>query len=106
MANIVIKKRINLDFLGEEYKGGYINFRSLPIKEAQSKLDEINAVGEDTSKAIDLIVVILKESFLDGVYVYEGDKQNINKDDLDQFDPNSITKFFTILAGQDGDPKS
>lgn len=106
MANIVIKKRINLDFLGEEYKGGYVNFKSLTIKEVEAKLDEIQSVGDDNKKAVDLMLTLLKQAFLDGVYVYEDDKQDINKEDLEQFDIQSITKFFAILAGQDGDPKS
>ena len=30
MGKIVIKKQVSLDFLGEDYKEAYINFKSIP----------------------------------------------------------------------------
>lgn len=105
MANIVIKKKISLDFLGEEYQGGFVEFKSLTIKDVESKLDEIQNVGEDNKKAVELMLNLLKQSFIGGTYVYGETKEEINKDDLEQFDVNSIIKFFSILSGQDADPK-
>lgn len=106
MAKIVIKKRINLDFLGTEYEGGYVEFKSLSIKDVQGKLDEIQNVGEDNKRAVDLMLKLLSECFVGGLFKTSEGEEQINKEDLTDFDVASIIKFFQILSGQDGDPKA
>lgn len=106
MAKIIIKKRINLDFLGEEYKGGFVEFKSLSIKDVQGKLDEITNVGEDNKKAVEMMLNLLNDCFIGGTFVSDGKEQEIEKADLEDFDVASIIKFFQILSGQDGDPKA
>ena len=106
MAKIVIKKRISLDFLGEEYKGGYVEFKSLSIKDVQGKLDEITNVGEDNKKAVEMMLKLLSDCFVGGKFVSGETTEDIVKEDLEDFDVASIIKFFQILSGQDGDLKA
>lgn len=105
MAKIVIKKRIDLGFLGEDYEGGFIEFRSLSIKNVQDKLDEISNVGDDNKKAVEMMLRLLKDNFLTGTFKTKEAEEAINKEDLEDFDVASIIKFFEILSGQGGDPK-
>lgn len=105
MAKIVIKKRINLDFLGKEYEGGFVEFKSLSIKDVQGKLDDITNVGDDNKKAVDMMLNLLNECFIGGKFVSGETTEDIVKEDLEDFDVASIIKFFQILSGQDGDPK-
>jgi len=105
VAKIVIKKRINLDFLGKDYEGGFVEFKSLSIKEVQGKLDEIANVGEDNKKAVDMMLKLLSDSFVSGTFVNGESSEPIEKEDLNDFDVASIIKFFQILSGSEGDPK-
>lgn len=105
MAKIIIKKRINLDFLGKDYEGGFVEFKSLTVRDIQDKLDKINSVADDNKKSTELMVNLLKECFLNGKFVNEGNTEDINREDLDDFDIRSTIKFFGVLTGQDGDPK-
>lgn len=105
MGKIVIKKKISLDYLGEDYKGGHITFKSLSVKDVQEKMDAIEQASDDGKKAIGIMVGILQDNFIDGVFKSDGEDVNLSKEDIDEFDPESVTRFFKVLAGQDGDPK-
>lgn len=105
MAKIVIKKRIDLDFLGEDYKGGFVEFKSLSIKEVQDNIDEMQAIGDDNKKAVEMMLTMLGKAFIRGEFVNGDTKAEINKEDLAEFDMESISKFFSILSGQSGDLK-
>lgn len=41
MSKIVIKKRINLDFLGDDYKDAYLVFKSIPLPDYESIQDSL-----------------------------------------------------------------
>lgn len=41
MAKLVIKKRVNLDFLGEEYKDAELVFRSIPLIDYEILMEEL-----------------------------------------------------------------
>ena len=38
---IVIRKKVSLDFLGEEYKGAELYFRAIPMKDYEQMMDEL-----------------------------------------------------------------
>lgn len=105
MGKVVIRKRIDLDFIGKDYEGGWVEFQSLSVKDVQSKLDEIKNVGDDGKLAVSLMIDLLSDCFLGGVFKYKDTEEKLGKEDIQDFDVPSITKFFTILTGQDGDPK-
>lgn len=103
---IVIKKTISLEFLGDEYKDGYVTFKSLSVGEVNNLIDQINPDEQDNKKAVGIMLKVLEDSFIKGEFVDGEDRKVLTKDDLKDFDMESVTKFFTVLTGQAGDPKA
>ena len=101
MADIVIKKTINLGFLGEEYKESFLRFRHLAVSEFGELRQRIDAAGDDEIKSQDVIIGILEDKFIEGIF--EG--QKVAKEDIKQFDNPTIIKCFELFTGQDIDPK-
>lgn len=100
MAKIVIKKRVGLDFLGEEYKDSYLEFKSLSLAEYQKLLDELKDI-EEGSQSLSKILSILEDQFIVGKFQGE----DVSKEDLKQFDIETMTKCFELFTGQQTDPK-
>lgn len=97
---IVIKKRVSLEFLGEEYQDAYITFQSIPL----SKYDEIiDQQTEDKKGYLKFIISTLKKYFLDGKFP---GIEELEADDLDGLDEDSCIRCFQIITGQIIDPKA
>lgn len=94
---IVIKKQISLEFLGEAYKDSYLTFRTMPLREYEAILPAIEEIQEDGKKSIALIKKVLEDHFIDGKF----DGQDVVKEDLQDFDLNTLMKCFQIFTGQD-----
>lgn len=99
MAKIVIKKRLELGFLGEEHKDDYLIFKAIPVGEFKKILED-RPDAEDVGQ-VEFIVDILQSKFLEGSFLGE----EVAKEDLSEFDAESIITFFSRLTGQDPDPK-
>lgn len=99
MADIIVRKRIALDFLGEEHNSDYLVFKAIPVDEYK---DIANKQPEDNIEAIDYIVSKLKERFIEGRY----QEQDIAKPDIGKFPAEVITECFAIITGQKISPKS
>lgn len=100
MAKIVIKKRVSLDFLGDEYKESYLTFQSMSIAEYQKLLGEMT--DTDNVKSLKLTLDILKRHFLEGKFLDE----IVTAEDLDQFDVQTLVSCLEIFTGQQTDPKA
>lgn len=98
MAEIVIKRKLTLEFLGEEYKESYLTFRAVPLVEFEDFGQKLE--GTEDSKALKEMLKFLKDHFTDGIF--EGQKLEAN--DLEQFDAETIIRCFKKLRG-DLDPK-
>lgn len=94
MAEIIIKKKVTLEFLGEEYKDSYLTFKSIPIGEYEELIAKVDKVEED--KSMSEIMRILENYFVEGLF----DGQKVNKEDVSQFDGETILKCFEALTGQ------
>lgn len=97
MANIVIRKRIDLDFLGKEHQNSYLVFKAMPVVEYQSF---IKNTPEQRVDEINYIVKIMQEKFIEGKF---GD-ETVEAKDIPLFDEGTLAKCFTVLTGQ-ADPK-
>ena len=106
MAKIIIKKRIDLDFLGEEYKGGFVEFKSMSVRDIESRLGDMEAVADDNVKAVNLMLELLAKQFIKGTFKVDGEESDITKDDLGDFDMEAVSKFFEILSGRGETPKA
>lgn len=95
MANIVIEKRVSLDYLGAKHKESYVLFKAMPVGKYT---DFVTKVKKTTSneESTKMMVDVLTEQFISGKFAGE----EINKEDIAEFDPENILKFFQYLTGQ------
>jgi len=98
---LVLKKKVALDYLGEEYKNAYIEFQSIPAKDLPDVISKVEAGKEDSKVLIPLFISVLSQYFIGGQA--DGD---IVKSDIDNFDAELVIRCFQILTGQDIDPKA
>lgn len=94
MADIIIRKKVTLEFLGEAYKDSFVTFRSIPVGEFNDLIKNIESVSDGES--LPEIIKILEKYFVEGLF--EG--QKLSKDDLKQFDGETVLKCFKTLTGQ------
>ncbi len=97
---IVVKKRVDLDFLGEEFKDSYLVFKAIAVKEFESLRVAIKKVGDDEEKTIPFITEQLTSRFLEGKV--EG--QDVKVEDLTEFSADVFLTCFAAITGQ-SDPK-
>jgi hypothetical protein len=95
MANIVIKRKVTLEFLGDEYKDSYLIFKAIPVVGYESLIKRIDD-SKDNNSSMDRIIEVLEEYFIDGVF----DGEKVLKEDLKQFDGDTLIKSFETLTGQ------
>ena len=98
MAKIIIKKRVNLGFLGDEHKEDYLVFKSIPVN--GYKKIATDRPGEDESQ-YEYLVKILQAQFLEGSFQGEA----VTKENIGDFDADAVITCFQRLSGQDPDPK-
>ena len=104
---IVIKKRVSLEFLGEEYKDAELVFKSIPVLDYGDIQKSLDQYKEDNNKALSLIIETLQKYFVSGKFPNEtGQLADVTKDDLTGLDAESTIKCFTIFTGQELDPKA
>lgn len=102
---IVIKKRVDLDFLGEEYNSAYLIFQSIPANDFDEAIRESKATAEKGKGSVKFILDILKKYFLSGEFPNEGGVlAKVEVEDLGDLDANTLTTCFGIFAGTN-DPK-
>lgn len=102
---IVIKKRVSLEFLGEEYREAYLVFRAIPAIDFDEVGTRLNEVEKDNASSVKIVLDVLKTYFLSGKFPDDAGLTDVNKEDLDGLDPISLTKCFQIFTGQEIDPK-
>jgi hypothetical protein len=103
VSKLIIRKRVNLDFLGDEYKEAYLVFKSIPVSNYDKILDDIRGVGEENTKAKSVMLNILKEYYIEGQFPNEkGVLEKLDgKDELDGLDKDALMECFGKITGQD-----
>lgn len=94
MADIIIKKKVTLEFLGDDYKDSFVTFRSIPVGEFNELIKGLETVNDNES--LPEIINILEKYFVEGLF----DGQKLSEDDIKQFDGETIIKCFETLTGQ------
>lgn len=97
---IVIKKRIDLGYLGEGYADSYLTFKAIAIREYDELTSKAKAVEKDQAKALPFITAQLKERFIEGKVLGE----NVTADDLEDLPADVFLRCFEEIRGQ-LDPK-
>lgn len=101
---IVIKKRIDLDFLGTEYEKGYLQFRSISLADYEKLSSELKGLKDDTG--VNFLLKTLKEHFIEGQFPNEkGELETVEIEDLKDFDMETVIKVFNRFTGQELPPK-
>ncbi len=105
MSKVVIKKKISLEFLGKDYAEGYLEFKSVSFKEYQEYLGD-GLEDKPEKEAVEIITNIINKHFLGGKFPdEEGKLFELTKEDINDFDLETIIKVFKILTGQDDSKK-
>lgn len=97
---IRIKKKVTLEFLGDEYKDSYLVFAALPVKDFKDFQEKADKAADD-EKALDLIIATLKDNFIEG----KVEDQTVTAEDMDSLDRETVLKSFQRYTGTDLDPK-
>lgn len=110
MAKIKIKKRVSLDFIGDEFKDAYLVFYGMSFAEYEDYINKQTSSTGDLVKtelaAIKLIKTELKNRFVEGKYPNEkGELENVTPDEIKDFDPNTLYKCFNYVTGRELPPK-
>lgn len=101
MGKFVIKKKVSLDFLGDDYKDSHIILRSISVKEYDVYSDQAKSLEEgDDKKSVRLIVDQLKSHFIEGKVQGE----DLKAEDLEELDVLGVIEIFKQFTGQ-VDPK-
>ena len=97
MANIVIKRRLDLSFLGDEYHESYLTFKAIPVIEHNEIQRKIAAVKDDDNDgAVKVMVDILQEYFYDGIFLGE----KVIASDIGSFDEITILRCYQTLTNR------
>jgi hypothetical protein len=68
VSKLIIRKRVELDFLGDEYKEAYLVFRSIPVSNYDKILGEIKGAVTTTKRPMRSCLKILKEYYIEGKF--------------------------------------
>lgn len=98
---IVIKKKIGLEILGEEYKDSYLIFQAIPFKDFEKiakTYDSISDADETKQgiKSLEFIKAQLTDRFIEGNI----DNQVVTTDDLFDLPGEVIVDCFQQLMGK------
>lgn len=105
MADIVIRKRISFDFLGDEYKNGYVVFRSLSYDENVALIEAAKGARND-KESLEFIIKTLKERFIEGQWIVgDSEPQDIEEKDIGKLSNDAILECFERIVGSKLDPK-
>lgn len=98
---IVIKKRVSLEFISEEYKDSYLIFKAIPVRDYQGLQDSIKAIEKDESKGLPFIAEQLTGRFIEGKVL----GQDVSADEIEDLPGDVFIECFNQIRGQ-LDPKA
>lgn len=101
---IVITKRVSLDFLGDEYKDSYLDFRSMTFKEVPD-IQKQAAITKE-SEGIEFLRKEITERFISGKISQNGKLEDVTIEDLGDLPLEVYTHSFQQITGTAPDPKS
>lgn len=102
---IQIKKRISLDFLGDEYKEAYLEFNSVAMRDYETLIKQSRDLEDKPEQSLKFIQSFLLERFMGGKFPENDKLRDIQKEELLDFDAEVFLKSFQSLTGQ-LDPKA
>ncbi len=95
-----ITKKVSLEYLGEEWKECYLEFRLPSYGDLKNLTNEDATDQEKVDKGLETIVGLFKG----GLAVSEGKQVDVQSEDIKDFPIEVLTKCFKAISG-DIDPK-
>lgn len=106
---LVIRRKISLDFVGEEYKDSYLIMKALPLNKYEEYLDKSKKLEEEAKeqplKAVYFLLDVLKEHFIEGKIFNDGKLEDIQADDFGDLDFAIVQEIFNRVTGVTPNPK-
>jgi len=97
---LVIKKKITLEFLGDEYKDAYLVFQSIPIADIgdiEKKMPDEDAA--DKLSSLTILLDILKKYFITGEFPNDqGTLEPVTREDIGSIDSEVAVHCFQRLT--------
>lgn len=98
--SIVVTKRLSLEFLGEEYKEGYLNLRSISLKEYSDLKGDIDKLEDDGDKALDYIKRLILDRFVSGSIPQGKETTEITKENIEDLPAEVFIEAMSVLSGK------
>lgn len=97
-----IKKRVSLDFLGEDYKESFIDIYSIAMKDVKSFEVEVDRLRqeEEAGKSLDFIIKKVTDNFDGGSISQDGKMVEITKENLEELPSEVFIEAWTQMAGK------
>lgn len=96
--SIVVKKRVSLDLLGEDYKDSFIILRSVPVKEYESLLGKIAKAKPGDS--LKLITDEIVDRFVSGKIAQEGGMVDLKAEELRELPGEVFLEAWDLITGK------
>lgn len=96
-----IKKKVDLSYLGEDWKDCYLHFRPFSIGEVQKLPATLDAkTVEEANNAINVTVGLLEDLFIDGKARVNGETVDVKKEDMKEFPAEVVLKILGDLNAE------
>ena len=107
MSEFYIRKKISLDFVGEDYKDAYLVFKTVPVKEYEKLFEDAKRKDMSNIDAAKLALTTIKSKFIEGKFPdVNGKLVDVSVDDLESFmDEETLNVCYLTILGQKSDPK-
>lgn len=98
-----ITKKFDLSYLGEDWKGCYLEFSAPSVGSLTKSLEGIGDIDEKDTKLINenftRTMALLKENFISGKALdVSGEVLEVSKNDLEQLPADIVTKLMDFLV--------
>jgi hypothetical protein len=103
---MLVKKKVSLEFLGEEYKEGYLCFKSLSVAEYEKLQKEFEKFEQDSNGSLQFTLNLLKDHYIGGIFPDEkGVLKPVDASELGDLDGGSLVRVLQDFTGVTPNPK-
>lgn len=94
-------RTLSLSYLGEAWKDCYLKFSYLTAEEAKdfASLSVNKENPEDVNRVLDKAIGAIKEKFVEGTAIQNGQTVQVKKEDVDQLPVEVLQKCIQLLVG-------
>lgn len=96
------KKKVTLEFLGDEYKDSYIELESMPMDKLEELLNEAKDTdkSQDRGEALSFMRKAITERFVGGSVVQDGKMVDVSPEDVKSLPAEVFIEAFQQIVGK------